>query len=110
MQTVSIHTFSVSTVYSKHPLLLAAYSKLTLQCKGSFNWEGLDLGKGQEAARLDVGFFFAWLKIFKIRLLVQKGTLLHALALSGGQLTCTCFNIGRDALDDSDTLICLCLL
>ena len=109
MQTVSIHTFSVSTVYSKHPLLLAAYSKLTLQCKGSFNWEGLDLGKGQEAARLDVGFFLPGL-IFFAWLLVQKGTLLHALALSGGQLTCTCFNIGRDALDDSDTLICLCLL
>ena len=42
---------------SKHPLLLAAFWKQTLQChgKGIFNWEGLDLGKGLEAVRLDVG-------------------------------------------------------
>ena len=39
--------------------------------------------------------------------LVQKGTLLHALALLGGPLSCTCFDIGRDSLDDSDTPICL---
>ena len=36
----------------------------------------VDLGKGLEAARLDVGFFFAWLKN---RQLVQKGTFLHGL-------------------------------
>ena len=42
----------------------------------------------------------AWLKS---RRLVQKGTLLHALPRSGGPLSYTCFDIGRNALDDPDT-------
>ena len=37
----------------KAPLVLAEFWKQPLQCKGIFNWEGLDIGKGQEAARLD---------------------------------------------------------
>ena len=42
----------------KAPLHSAAFSKQSLQCKGIFNWEGLDPWKGPEAARLDVVIFF----------------------------------------------------
>ena len=113
---------------SKHPLLLVEYSKLTLQCKGSFSWEGLDLGKGPEAARLDVGYFF-WPGLNVVGsdsagsdmdLVVCVGTVWRpdctgTLLMTAGTLLMTqCVgvikSVGRDALDDSDTLICLCLL
>ena len=47
---------------SKHPLLLAAYSKLTLQCKGSFYWGGLTSGKALRPRVWMWDFFLPGLK------------------------------------------------
>ena len=42
----------------KAPFAFGCIFEANPAVQGSFNWEGLDIGKGPEAARLDLGYFF----------------------------------------------------